>query len=193
MPQPLTQKEWNLLFQIAKDAVYSAAHHQHPEPIDLASLPPTLQADGASFVTLTKSGQLRGCIGTLQAYQPLALDVQERAIEAAVEDPRFNPLRPDELPFIEIEISRLTEPIPLHYDRPEDLPKALHQGVDGVILRDGYRRATFLPQVWEELPDPEVFLSQLCLKMGASADLWRRKLLDVQIYHVEEFKAKPEW
>jgi len=193
MPQPLTQKEWNLLFQIAKDAVYAAAHHQHPEPIDLASLPPTLQADGASFVTLTKSGQLRGCIGTLQAYQPLALDVQERAIEAAVEDPRFNPLRPDELPFIEIEISRLTEPIPLHYDQPEDLPKALHPGVDGVILRDGYRRATFLPQVWEELSDPEVFLSQLCLKMGASADLWRRKLLDVQIYHVEEFKAKPEW
>jgi AmmeMemoRadiSam system protein A len=110
-----------------------------------------------------------------------------------VEDPRFPPLRPEELPAIEIEVSRLTEPVPLHYDRPEDLPKALHPGVDGVILEDGFRRATFLPQVWDELPDPEEFLSHLCMKMGAHPDLWRRKMLNVQVYHVEEFKTKPEW
>jgi AmmeMemoRadiSam system protein A len=193
MPQPLTREEQNILLDIAADAVYAAAHRQQPPRIDLASLPPALQQNGASFVTLTKYGQLRGCIGSLQAYQPLALDVQERAVQAAVEDPRFPPLRPEELPAIEIEVSRLTEPVPLHYDRPEDLPKALHPRVDGVILQDGFRRATFLPQVWDELPDPEEFLSHLCMKMGAHPDLWRRKMLNVQVYHVEEFKTKPEW
>jgi len=143
MPQPLTNEEQKLLLKIAADAVYAAAHRQRPPELDLAALPPALQAEGASFVTLTKRGQLRGCIGTLQAYQPLALDVQERALQAAIEDPRFHPLRPDELPTIEIEISRLTEPVPLPYDRPEDLPKALHPGIDGVVLQDGFRRATF--------------------------------------------------
>jgi len=193
MPQPLTHEEQKILLKIAADAVYAAAHRLQPPRIDLANLPPALQQNGASFVTLTKNGQLRGCIGSLQAYQPLALDVQERAVQAAVEDPRFPPLRPEELPAIEIEVSRLTEPVPLYYDRPEDLPKLLHPRVDGVILQDGFRRATFLPQVWDELPDPEEFLSHLCLKMGAHPDLWRRKMLNVQIYHVEEFKAKPEW
>jgi AmmeMemoRadiSam system protein A len=193
MPQPLTLEEQNILLIIAGDAVYAAAHRQQPPRIDLTSLPPALQQNGSSFVTLTKNGQLRGCIGSLQAYQPLALEIQERALQAAVDDPRFPPLQPEELPAIEIEVSRLTEPLPLHYGQPEDLPKVLHPGVDGVILQDGFRRATFLPQVWDELPDPEEFLSHLCMKMGSHSDLWRRKMLSVQIYHVEEFKTKPEW
>lgn len=157
------------------------------------TLPAALQEHGASFVTLTKSGQLRGCIGTLEAYQPLAQDVQQRAVQAAVEDPRFNPVTPAELPSLEIEISRLTQPEPLLYENPTDLLHLLRPSVDGVILADGYRRATFLPQVWEQLPDAEEFLSHLCLKMGARANLWQTKLLDVQIYQVQEFKQKPGW
>jgi AmmeMemoRadiSam system protein A len=106
---------------------------------------------------------------------------------AALQDYRFPPVQPDELPEIQIEISRLTLPQTLEYEAPQDLPKRLRPGFDGVTLREGMHRATFLPQVWEKLPDPEVFLSHLCQKMGASPDLWRYRKLQVQVYQVEEF------
>ena len=148
---------------------------------------PLLQADGATFVTLTIHGKLRGCIGALEAYQPLIQDVRDHALAAAQDDYRFHPVRPEELDEIEIEISRLTQPVPLEYDDALDLLKKLRPGVDGVVLKDGNRRATFLPQVWEQLPDPKVFLSELCAKMGAPSNLWQRKKLEVLIYQVEEF------
>jgi len=113
--------------------------------------------------------------------------VREHAIAAALQDYRFPPVQPEELGSIEIEVSRLTRPQPLPYDGPADLIAKLRPGVDGVILQDGFRRATFLPQVWEKIPAPEQFLSELCLKMGAPADLWRRKPLEVSTYQVEEF------
>ena len=94
---------------------------------------------------------------------------------------------PDELPQIAIEVSRLTPPTPLEYTTPEDLLSRLRPGIDGVVLRDGPRRATFLPQVWEKLPDPSDFLANLCYKMGAAPDQWRKKHLDVLVYQVEEF------
>lgn len=193
MPQNLSPDDWNTLMRIASDAVFAAAHRRKPEAVQIAMLPEALRQEGAVFVTLTKSGQLRGCIGSLEAWQPLAEDVQLRAYQAAVQDSRFPPLSPPELPMIEIEISRLTQPEPLEYQVPTDLPQLLRPGQDGVILSDGIRRATFLPQVWEQLPQVEEFLSHLCAKMGARANLWREKALDVQIYHVEEFKTKPEW
>ena len=193
MPQNLSPDDWNTLMRIASDAVFAATHRRKPEAVQIAMLPEALRQEGAAFVTLTKSGQLRGCIGSLEAWQPLAEDVQLRAYQAAVQDSRFPPLSPPELPMIEIEISRLTQPEPLEYQVPTDLPQLLRPGQDGVILSDGIRRATFLPQVWEQLPQAEEFLSHLCAKMGARANLWREKALDVQIYHVEEFKTKPEW
>ncbi len=192
MPKPLTQQEQLQLLNIAYEAVRAAAFSQHLQPIDLNILPVRLQENGASFVTLTIKGRLRGCIGSLEAFQPLAKDVQQRARQAAVEDPRFPPLRPAELQSLDIEISYLTPAEPLLYEKPEDLPRLLRPGMDGVVLADGYRRATFLPQVWEQLPTPEEFLNHLCMKMGASADLWQRKILDVSIYQVQEFKRKPE-
>ena len=146
-----------------------------------------LQKKGASFVTLTIEGDLRGCIGTLEAFQPLFRDVQDHALQAALEDYRFPPVTEEELPLISIEISRLTPPVPLPYKNPLDLPKLLKPNLDGVILKDGFRRATFLPQVWEQLPEAGMFLSHLCQKMGSAPDLWRRKVLEVFIYHVEEF------
>ncbi len=140
------------------------------------------------FVTLTeRSGELRGCIGTLEAHQPLVEDVREHAAAAATLDYRFSPVMPDEVTELRIEISRLTTPLPLEYTSPDELPARLRPGVDGVILRDGGHRATFLPQVWEKVGDPEEFLAHLCLKMGAPANLWRRKKMDVLIYQVEEF------
>ncbi len=106
---------------------------------------------------------------------------------AGLEDYRFPPVQPDELERIKIEISHLTQPVILDYTDSNDLLKKLHPGIDGVILRDGWNRATFLPQVWEKLPNPVEFLSHLCYKMGASPNLWRQKKLEIQVYRVEEF------
>ncbi len=187
MPGKLSFDEKRTLLQIARRSMIEAVSREKVTPIQLENLPARLQQDGASFVTLTKEGELRGCIGTLEAYQPLALDVQEHAIAAALEDYRFNPVTPGELDQIEMEISWLSEPQDIDYDKPDSLPDHLRPGVDGVILQDGFRKATFLPQVWQQLPDPKYFLSHLCQKMGASADLWRRRKLQVKIYQVEEF------
>ena len=190
MTKILTSQEQKKLLRIARDSIRRAVNKQPPSPIDLKSLPPALQKEGATFVTLTIGGQLRGCIGTLQASQPLALDVAEHAIAAALEDYRFPPVSPEELDLIEIEISRLTPAQPLDYESLQDLPKMLKPHIDGVVLRNGFQHATFLPQVWGKLPDPEEFLSHLCLKMGAPADEWRRHKLDVSLYQVEEFKEE---
>ena len=183
----LSNSERKQLLVLARQCVALAAAGEPLPMLKLTAYPPDFQADGASFVTLTKHGNLRGCIGTLTAYQPFVQDVCEHAAAAAVEDYRFPKVQPEEVGQLHIEISRLTEPEPLVYDDPEQLPGLLNPGVDGVVLRDGARRATFLPQVWEQLPDAEAFLSHLCSKMGASSDLWQKKKLDVEIYHVEEF------
>jgi len=155
--------------------------------VDLSVLSPSLRAPGASFVTLTVAGRLRGCIGALEAYQPLAADVVEHAAAAALEDPRFPPVRPEELPHIHVEVSRLTPPRLLDYQTPEDLLARLRPNVDGVILGDRSRRATFLPQVWEKIPDPAEFMDNLCYKLGVETGAWRHKQLQVQTYEVEEF------
>ncbi len=188
MPETtLTSEERTILLHLARQAIESVTRRQPLPPLDLSSLPPCLAEPGAVFVTLTRHGELRGCIGALEAYQPLAEDVREHAIAAATEDYRFSPVQAEDLPDIEIEISRLTPSRPLEYSQPEELPQRLRPHVDGVVLRDGWRRATFLPQVWEKIPDPEEFLANLCYKMGASPDLWRRKKLQVLTYQVEEF------
>jgi AmmeMemoRadiSam system protein A len=183
----LSQNDRTDLLKLARSALEAAVRGKKVPPLDLQQYPRKFGEPGATFVTLTRSGQLRGCIGALEAYQPLAEDVQEHAVAAALQDYRFPPVRPDELDRIEIEISRLTEPQPLVYTTPEDLLRKLHPGVDGVILKDGFRRATFLPQVWEKIPDPVDFLGNLCYKMGAEFDLWQHKHLEVFIYQVEEF------
>jgi AmmeMemoRadiSam system protein A len=187
MSEKLSAEEKLTLLQLAREALESGVRGKSLPAPDPTHLTPLLRAEGAAFVTLTVRGQLRGCIGSLQPYQPLADDVREHAIAAALQDYRFPPVRPDELPRIRIEVSRLTLPQPLAYTDAEDLLAKLRPGIDGVILRDGSRRATFLPQVWEQLPDKAEFLSHLCAKMGAASNLWRHKHLDVQIYQVEEF------
>lgn len=183
----LTDEEKKILLRLAREALQLGVNGQTLLPLNLAEYTPRLQQDGASFVTLTEMGELRGCIGALEPYQPLAEDVREHAVAAALHDYRFPQVRPVELAQIQIEISRLTLPYPLEYKTPEELVSRLRPGVDGVILRDGPRRATFLPQVWEKLPEPAAFLAHLCQKMGAPTDIWRRRPLQVLIYQVEEF------
>jgi AmmeMemoRadiSam system protein A len=186
-PQSLALEEKQYLLKLARNAITCAVNHQTPPGVDLSLLSEGLRSNGAAFVTLTRETHLRGCIGTLEAYQPLALDVREHAIAAAMEDYRFPPVSPEELAFISIEISRLTQPEPMSYTDSDVLLQTLRPGIDGVILSDGYRRATFLPQVWEQLPNPEDFLGHLCHKMGVNPDTWLKKHLEVSIYQVEEF------
>ncbi len=188
MDDKLTAEEKQTLLRMAREALREGVSGHPLPPVKLDSLTPALRTDGASFVTLTIGGQLRGCIGALEPYQPLAQDVREHAVAAALEDPRFPPVSPEELDSIEIEVSRLTYPKDLSYRDPEDLLGHLPPHVDGVILRDGFRRATFLPQVWEKIPDKGEFLDNLCYKMGEAPDTWRRRHLDVQVYQVEEFR-----
>ena len=184
----LTQDERRALLRLAREALECAAAGRKLPPLDLAALTPSLAAPGASFITLTKRGDLRGCIGALEAYQPLAEDVREHAIAAALQDFRFSPVEPEEVRDIQIEVSRLTPPRSLDYASPEDLLKQLRPGLDGVILSESkWRRATFLPQVWEKLPDKATFLRHLCEKMGLPGDTWRTRHLEVRVYQVEEF------
>lgn len=188
MEAQLTPKEQQLLLQIARQALQMGVLGQTPPPLRLSEFSPALREPGASFVTLTRLGQLRGCVGALEARQPLAQDVREHAVAAALSDYRFPPVAPAELGEINIEISRLTPPQPLHYIDSANLLAKLRPGIDGVTLRDpSGRRATFLPQVWRQLPDKAEFLNHLCQKMGAAPDAWRTQSLTVHTYQVEEF------
>jgi len=187
MHEKLDIEEQKILLRLAREAMERGVRGEELPALDLSRLPASLREEGSSFITLTRDGQLRGCIGSLEAYQSLAEDVREHAIAAALKDPRFPPVREEELSGIRIEVSRMTPPVALEYKDANDLLSKLHPFVDGVILRDGFQRTTFLPQVWEKIPDPADFLDNLCYKMRATPDLWRSKHLDVLTYRVEEF------
>ncbi len=148
----------------------------------------SFQARCGTFVTLKLKGRLRGCIGNLSAADPLVESVRRNAINAAFHDPRFAPLTEKELGQIEIEVSVLTEPQPLAFSDAQDLLRRLRPNVDGVILRQGHASATFLPQVWEQLPQKEEFLGHLCLKAGLPRDAWKHGRIDVSTYQVQYFE-----
>ena len=146
------------------------------------------QAQRGTFVTLKKGGELRGCIGSLTGTEIIPNNVRDNAVNAAFHDFRFNPLTTDEIKDLDIEISILTEPEPLEYTDSTDLISKLHVNVDGVIIRKGRASATFLPQVWEQLPKPDDFLSHLCIKAGMSADAWQQTKLEIMTYQVQYFE-----
>lgn len=188
MQEKLTSEEQQILLRLAREAMERGVKGEELLPLELSSLPASLREEGCSFITLTLRGQLRGCIGSLDAYQSLAEDVREHAIAAALKDPRFPPVREDEVSGIQIEVSRLTRAVLLEYQDANDLLSKLRPHVDGVILRAvPSRRATFLPQVWEKIPDCAEFLNNLCYKMGVEPDAWRHTHLEVLTYEVEEF------
>lgn len=184
----LTNEEKRILLNIARNAIARELAGEYNPPPDPLKFEGILAEPGASFVTLTLNGELRGCIGALEPYQSLVEDVHEHAIAAAFHDFRFPPLSEDEFKKVRIEISRLTRPQKLEYENPDDLIRRLKPGIDGVVLAYGRRRATFLPQVWEKLPDPHDFLNNLCLKMGMPGDFWARERVDVYTYQVEKFE-----
>lgn len=149
-----------------------------------------LAKPGACFVTLKADGDLRGCIGTLSAHRSLGADLLENGVSAAIRDPRFPPLTGDELPDVEIEVSILSAPEPLLYRDGEDLLHRLRPGVHGVILTQNGHRATFLPQVWEQLPNPRDFLDHLCRKAGLTGSCWRQGV-EIQVYTVDKIMETP--
>jgi AmmeMemoRadiSam system protein A len=184
MATRFSSAENDFLLQSAREAIQVGLKGETLSAIDLASVPPRLREPGACFVTLIHAGQLRGCVGSIEASRPLIKDVRQRALGAAFHDPRFPPLTRAEFEHLAIEISILTAPEPLSYQSPDDLVGKLRCGIDGVILHAGSRRATFLPQVWEKLPEPAQFLSRLCLKLGLASDAWQSQPLEVEVYQV---------
>jgi AmmeMemoRadiSam system protein A len=148
---------------------------------------PVFSEKMATFVTLKLSGKLRGCIGRLEPVTTLWEDVSENAINAAFHDFRFSPLNREEFKKIMVEVSVLSSPVLVDYGDPMDLVKKLRPGIDGVILTDGGKRATFLPQVWEQLSSPEQFLEQLCRKAGTDPLAFQKKVLEIKTYSVQSF------
>ena len=149
-------------------------------------LTPEMTKKRACFVTLKKNiVELRGCIGHVEAVQPLYKDVIENAVSAAFKDDRFFPVTQDELPEIEIEVSVLTDPTTVNFSSSQELLDKLEVGVDGVIIQKDSKGATYLPQVWDEMLEKHNFLSSLCLKAGLEPDDWQKPGVEVFTYRVE--------
>jgi AmmeMemoRadiSam system protein A len=175
-----------MLLEIARGAIYSKLNSE--DIIDKTALVekiPNLSKRAATFVTLNLNGELRGCIGSLVAHNALIDDLTTNAVKAAFEDPRFSPLTKEEFENIEIEVSLLSQPLEIRYKDFVDLKSKINHGIDGMIIRQGEKQATFLPQVWEQLPDFEDFLSHLFHKAGIK-DL--ETPIEVFVYQVEKIK-----
>ncbi len=151
---------------------------------------PVFQSEGGTFVTIKKRGALRGCIGNIEAVGTIADGVRKNAINAAFHDRRFSALTEDEVDEIHISVSILTPAQALFYTDAEDLCRQLRPGIDGVILQLGRASATFLPQVWEQLPETEQFLSQLSLKAGLGENAWKSDGVDISVYQVQSFSEE---
>jgi len=177
------------LLSLARQSITHGLHHHQPLAIQLDYYESSLTKNGACFVTLTINGRLRGCIGSLEARRPLVKDICENAFASAFRDPRFPPLTLSELDQIHIEISVLTPAQEMHFKSGNDLLDQIKPFKDGLLLEEGYHRGTFLPQVWEQLPDKKQFLSQLKLKAGLPADYWSDTLRCYR-YHTLVFEEQ---
>ncbi len=160
------------LLELAKASIAHGLQTGKPLTVDLDGLPDELQQPHATFVTLQIRGQLRGCIGMLEAKRPLAVDVAENAFAAAFRDPRFPALQQNEFELLEIHLSLLSPTEPVQFTSENDLISQMRPGIDGLILQEGALRGTFLPSVWESLADPRQFLRHLKQKAGLPPDYW---------------------
>ncbi|RJR41799.1 MAG: AmmeMemoRadiSam system protein A [Desulfobacteraceae bacterium] len=183
----LTEEEGKHLLSVARKTIEERLFNQEKGPSSDQSDSPRYKEKRGTFVTLTIEGGLRGCIGHIIPQETLIEGVRINAVNAAFKDPRFRPLTPKEWRNVKIEVSILTDPAPLPYSDAKDLLSELRPGKDGVILKKGFNQATFLPQVWEQLPKSEDFLTQLCYKAGLNGDAWKREKLEILIYQVQAF------
>jgi len=169
----LSEEQKQVLKSLAQSTLQYATSHGGEKPkISLDDYPGALSQPGACFVTLEKHGNLRGCIGSLEAHYPLVEDVVRNTVAAAFSDPRFDAVDKTELSDIKISLSVLTPAQAMTVSDENDLLRQLRKGIDGLILQDGPNRATFLPSVWQQLPDKLLFLHHLKQKAGFSENYW---------------------
>ena len=172
----LNTEQGQVLLRLARDAIAARFSLSGSAAAHAA----WLDEPGATFVTLTQHGQLRGCIGSLEAHRPLLDDVRHNAIEAAFRDPRFSPLTAEEFKITRVEVSLLSAASQLIFNSEQDALSQLQPGVDGVILEYSWHKATFLPQVWEQLPQPQEFIGHLKAKAGLQPEFWSN---DIKLSH----------
>jgi AmmeMemoRadiSam system protein A len=168
----MKSEQGRLLVQLARGAIHASLGRPLPE----GARPDWLSQPGATFVTLHRGGRLRGCIGSIEPRRPLGEDVCENAIAAATRDPRFDPLTPNELSDLEVEVALLSALEPFSVSGEEDALGQLRPGVDGLVLSFGARKGTFLPQMWEQLPEPREFVRYLKQKVGLPGDFWDEEI-----------------
>lgn len=189
--QRFSERQGQALVRLARETLMKKLYKKI-NPAESKALEEALKEDCfkehfGTFVTLKINGQLRGCIGNITASESVKEGVRRNAKNAAFHDPRFSPLRAEELEHVEIEVSILTQPKSIKYRDGDDLIARLRVNVDGVIIQKGLASATFLPQVWKQLPQPKKFLSHLCLKAGLAADAWQKDKPEVKTYQVQSF------
>ncbi len=180
----LSAEVTSFLLKLARESLEAGVTGRPPpQP---SNPPETTKNRRGCFVTLTMAGRLRGCIGYIEGIKPLYEAVIDNAKNAALSDPRFPSVTPAELPRIRVEVSVLTPPVPLDYKDPQDLLDKLVPNQDGIILTKGFHQSTFLPQVWDQIPDKVQFLEELSLKGGMPADGW--KTASVKRYRAIHFQ-----
>jgi len=187
-PMPFTKQHSQILYETAYTSIQHGLLYSKPLSIDSHNYPSELQILRASFVTLKHRNNLRGCMGTTTPLRPLIEDVALHAYTAAFADPRFPPLKTTELDRLDINLSILSLPETLHFQTEEELTQQLRPKIDGIILREGRNHSTFLPSVWELLPEPREFLRQLKQKAGLPPHYWSATI-SIQRYTTESISA----
>jgi AmmeMemoRadiSam system protein A len=184
----LTEEEGRCLLSVARQTIHQRLFSSEDRDLADSQGSSKFSEKRGTFVTLTVDGCLRGCIGHIIPQESLFEGIRINAINAAFQDPRFRPLSRKEWERVKIEISILTAPKALTYSDAEDLLGKLRPGIHGVIIKKGFNQATFLPQVWEQLPDKKEFLTHLCMKAGLERDAWKKEKLEVSTYQVQAFE-----
>jgi AmmeMemoRadiSam system protein A len=186
--QSISRDDARVLLQVARDAIVNGFRTGTEPSVDPSRFSGALRELRATFVTVERDGDLMGCIGSLEPHYPLVRDVAKNAYAAIFVDPRCPPLRESDVPTLELHISILGKPEPMTFANEADLVRQLRPGIDGLILEDGYARGTFLPSVWDTLPEPHAFLSHLKMKAGLPPTYWSRTIR-VQRYTTEAFSV----
>ncbi len=187
-PDDFSNEQGNVLLDVARNKIAEQLGQKYKKPD--VPYDDIFESCRGTFVTLKINNQLRGCIGNLEPTGNVVDGVERNAINAAFNDHRFSPLSEEEFIETEIEISILTEPVPLAYKTADDLLSKLRPNIDGVIIKKGFSGATFLPQVWEQLPEPVHFLEHLCQKAGLSKNAWKDGKIEISTYQVQYFTEK---
>jgi len=186
--EKLTQEQGTYLLKVARETIEEELYSRKGTKGDESDLPEIFNERRGTFVTLTERDSLRGCIGHIVPQESLLEGVRANAINAAFRDPRFHPMQEEEWENVRVEISILTNPEPLSYRDAGDLLGKLRPGVDGLIIKKGHHQATFLPQVWAQLPEKEDFMTHLCFKAGLDGDAWKVGDLEISTYQVQAFE-----